>query len=366
MNKINLPGVKINEKQNCMEKTITFKQIIKDFDQFKKLPFQTDLDENKVIEMKKSYLKNPDYLVYKNKIVIAVVSNNTEDDYTLYVVDGQHRLEMAKQLYEDEGVNDYLTICYYKIDSDKKMKGLFKEINRDSFKNNKYVSLNEFQETLYDLTKEYLKNKYSLYFPDKKSPINKRYSLTEFLDLLVGKLYFDHWENLSDLTQDLESKNKQFNKMIDYQEYYYENPDMFYKDEQTSVKNGFIISLKNNNFIDYLMDQTNIPDHKFKNLKKSIGPKLRIQVWKDEFGDEEEGYCPFYRCENVIHNGLNGFHCGHIISEFNGGETVLENLRPICSKCNSKMATENWKEFEKKCKREFRQKKKQNNLNIDV
>jgi hypothetical protein len=359
MNKFNLPGVKINEKQNCMEKSITFKQLKKEETLFNRPPCQTDLDEQKVEEMKKAYLKNPDYLVYKNKIVIAVVSKEFSDEYKLYVVDGQHRLEMAKELYENNDVNDYLTICYYKIESDKQMKELFKEINRDSFKNNKYVSLDEFSETLYDSTKEYLKSKYSIYFPDKKSTINKRHSLTEFLDILTEKKYFDKWENLSDIIKDIESANRIFNKLIDYQEYWSQTPDIFYKDEQTCVKNGIIMALKNNNFIDYLMDKENItPDHNFKNQKKTISPKLRIQVWQKEFGDKDENICPFFMCQNMINNGLNGFHCGHIISEFNGGETSLDNLRPICSKCNCKMGSVNWNDFERKCKKEFKRSNK--------
>ena len=53
MNKFNLPGVKINEKQNCMEKSITFKQLKKEETLFNRPPCQTDLDEQKVEEMKK-------------------------------------------------------------------------------------------------------------------------------------------------------------------------------------------------------------------------------------------------------------------------------------------------------------------------
>jgi hypothetical protein len=367
MNKINLPGVKINEKQKCIEKTITFKQLYKDGNLFNRLPFQTDLDEQKVKDMCGTYLKNPDYLVYKNKIVVAVVSTDFSDDYKLYVVDGQHRIEMAKELFEYEDINDYLTICYYKIDTDNKMKELFREINQDSYKNSKYVSLDEFQETLYDLTKEYLKSKYSIYFPDKKSSINRRHSLTEFLNLLVEFNYFNQWENLDEIIKDIESKNKSFNKLIDYQEYWTQSPDLFYKDEQTCVKNGFIISLKNNNFISYLIDSSGvIPDHKFKNQKKTIGPKLRIQIWKKEFDNEYESVCPFYRCTNIIHNGLNGFHCGHVISEFNGGEISFENLRPICFSCNSHMGTTNWDEYEKKCKREYKRNKKKTNNNKQI
>ena len=237
MNKLSLPGVKINEKQNCIEKTITFKQLKKDENIFLRLPFQIDLDVEKIQEMKKSYLANPDYLVYKNKIVVAVVSNSIDNDnYKLYIVDGQHRFEMAKELFENDDINDYLTICYYKIDSDIKMKELFREINRDSYKNSKYISLDEFKENLYDLLKDYLRKKYSLYFPERKSSINRRHSLTEFLDLLVDKGLLNMFNNIEDIISYIENKNKLFNKLIDYQEYYTQTPDFFYKDEHVLVK----------------------------------------------------------------------------------------------------------------------------------
>ena len=39
-------------------------------------------------------------------------------------------------------------------------------------------------------------------------------------------------------------------------------------------------------------------------------------------------------------------HTGHIISENNGGETDITNLRPICKKCNLSMGSKNWNEYE--------------------
>lgn len=357
MNKFELPGNIFNESDGYIEKKITFKQINKYNYLFKNPPFQTDIDENKIIDMITSYKKNPTYFAFKNTIVCGVICKN--DNITLYLLDGQHRLKMIEELVKED-INDYLYICYYHIKTNEEMKELFKSINKDSHKINNYISLDEFNESLYDLTKEYLKTKYSLYFPERKSQINRRHSLTEFLDLLVQKLYFQKFTNIESIINDIEMKNKKFNKLIDYQEYYLENPEMFYKDEQLCVKNGFIISLKNNNFIDFLVDETVIPDHTFKNLKKSIPPKLRIQVWRKEFNDEDIAYCPFYRCENIIRIGVNGFHCGHVISEFNGGQTNIDNLRPICSDCNCKMATMNWSEYEKLCKKEYRNKKKLN------
>ena len=35
------------------------------------------------------------------------------------------------------------------------------------------------------------------------------------------------------------------------------------------------------------------------------------------------------------------FHCGHVISEFNGGNATIDNLRPICPSCNSSMGRTN-------------------------
>jgi hypothetical protein len=364
MNKINLPGVKISEKQNHIEKTITWKQLVNSYDLFKRLPFQTDLDEDKVEQMVQSYIKNPSYLVFKNKIVIAVVSTDTNiTDYTMYVVDGQHRIQMAYELFTKSNINDYLTICYYRIDSDKKMKELFREINRDSYKNNKYVGLDEFKETLYDQVRDYMREHYSCYFPEKKSPINRRYSLSEFLNKLIEKGLFENQSiGFEQIIEKIESYNKLFNSLIDYQEYYNLSPEVFYKDEQICAKDGIIFSLMNNNFIDGLIDPSVIPDHTFKLMKKSISPKLRIQVWKSEFPNDNVGYCPFYKCENIIRNGLNGFHCGHIISEFNQGPTTLDNLKPICAQCNSKMGTKNWNEYEKEVKRDLRKKKSQDKL----
>ena len=41
------------------------------------------------------------------------------------------------------------------------------------------------------------------------------------------------------------------------------------------------------------------------------------------------------------------FHCGHIISEINGGKTNIDNLKPICSICNFSMGRKNMNEFSK-------------------
>ncbi len=372
MNKLNLPGSNVTDHARCQEKRLTFKQATKLLEDSKLLtpPYQTDLDQDKVEQMVNSYLAHPEYLIYKNKIVVAVVLDNSDDSIKLYVLDGQHRLQMAKMLYEEHDVIDYLNFCYFRVDTNKEAKNLFKEINRDSHKNAKYVSLDEFKESVYISLKKYLHDKYSNYFSEKKSNLNKRYSLSEFVDKLVEINYLTQFENFDELTGDLEAKNKKFNKLIDYQEFYLESSDMFYKDELANVKDGKIFSLINNNFLDYLIDQEIVPDHKFKNIKKNITPKTRLTVWANYYGELESSPCPFskYGCANKISRGKNGFHCGHIVSEFNGGKTIIDNLRPVCFNCNSAMGTTNWPDYLKTVKTAYRKNKKNSikEVSIDI
>ena len=56
------------------------------------------------------------------------------------------------------------------------------------------------------------------------------------------------------------------------------------------------------------------------------------------------GLC--YCCNEEIDS--KNFETGHIISVKNGGETVLENLKPICSCCNKSMGIQNLEEFKNK------------------
>ena len=44
------------------------------------------------------------------------------------------------------------------------------------------------------------------------------------------------------------------------------------------------------------------------------------------------------------------FNCGHIIAEYNGGESIVSNLKPICQNCNSSMGTKNMEDFMKTLK----------------
>ena len=70
--------------------------------------------------------------------------------------------------------------------------------------------------------------------------------------------------------------------------------------------------------------------------KQKIPKALREQVWLKKYGKQYSSRCATVWCENKI--TVFDFQCGHDIPESKGGETILENLVPICSRCNLSMS----------------------------
>jgi 5-methylcytosine-specific restriction endonuclease McrA len=69
--------------------------------------------------------------------------------------------------------------------------------------------------------------------------------------------------------------------------------------------------------------------------KKTIPVALREQVWIQKFGRVFEHTCSTPWCENNI--TVFDFQSGHNIPESKGGATRLDNLVPLCARCNVSM-----------------------------
>jgi len=83
--------------------------------------------------------------------------------------------------------------------------------------------------------------------------------------------------------------------------------------------------------------------------KQNIGNGLRQFVWKLFMGENIAiGKC---MCcgQNDISIQNTSAECGHIISRKNGGQSVFQNLRPICSSCNRSMSSTNMDEYMRDC-----------------
>ena len=75
------------------------------------------------------------------------------------------------------------------------------------------------------------------------------------------------------------------------------------------------------------------------NVSKATIPKaLREQVWLTHVGRRYESKCIIPWCKNIM--TVHDFHVGHDIPESKGGATEIENLRPICARCNLSMGSQ--------------------------
>lgn len=82
--------------------------------------------------------------------------------------------------------------------------------------------------------------------------------------------------------------------------------------------------------------------------KKTIPKTLKRLVWNKYIGESVgKAKC---MCCNLTDITQMSFHCGHIMAEANGGQLIVENLRPICQSCNSSMGVINMLDFTAACK----------------
>jgi 5-methylcytosine-specific restriction endonuclease McrA len=91
-----------------------------------------------------------------------------------------------------------------------------------------------------------------------------------------------------------------------------------------------------------------------KSSKRKIPRALREQVWIQNIGQHFEHKCLVNWCQNKI--TAFDFHVGHNIPESKGGKTSIENLKPICARCNlsmgSKYTISEWSKLDKYIKQE--------------
>jgi|TARA_B110000967_G_scaffold169559_1_gene179070 hypothetical protein len=70
--------------------------------------------------------------------------------------------------------------------------------------------------------------------------------------------------------------------------------------------------------------------------KATIRAAVKEQCWLTNIGRKYDSPCYIKWCNNTI--TVFDFQCGHDIPESKGGTLDLDNLKPICSRCNASMS----------------------------
>ena len=102
-----------------------------------------------------------------------------------------------------------------------------------------------------------------------------------------------------------------------------------------------ISTIRLNSYDSTLLEIEKFLSDRKKVVKGKIPNKLRTSVWRKYSNGKMDCKCFCCKC-NI---SWEKWHCGHIVSERNGGKIEESNLIPVCGQCNSAMGTANMHEY---------------------
>lgn len=332
-------------------------QEIHEFSGILQLPdIQGDLNNDKIDEMINSYKTNHHFMASKALLTIAKIQVADETQYCL--VDGQHRLDMIKQIYETEKVSDFIMVSFISVESNEELNKLFLEINTDSSKCI-YKNLTIFDKQNYEELKKKIDDDNELHPMKKSRYTSKVYTTCQFVSHLINNKILERLResNLTGNSTDeilkfLKVKEKEFFILFKYDSKKL-NKVKFANDELTQINHKSCLFMKNNNLLEYIFDSTIQLNHDL-NTRPDIKPQLRKDVWNKYNEKQKSHKCPIIDCKNImISDDSDTWHAGHIISHCNKGSTDITNLKPICPSCNKKMNYRNWSDYEEEVKKDI-------------
>lgn len=306
--------------------------------------FQRIVNKNrvdKIYESIKKIMKNGEEPFLPSCIVIC----KTKDSY--YVVDGNHRYEVIKRLYEIDNFNLTFFVNWIDLENINDVEKIFKMVNNS-------IPLEELPEGIkinqINPIKFHFMKKYSYFFSDKKNPYRPSISENLFGEV-IGKII----KNNSNLTSlEIINKIEEFNLILSTK-----NSIFFQKKSENiaSIDNAiikahnkgeFYLGLFHTKWPEKLFEFFGSCDNEIKhevkivNVRKKIPKPMRINVWNNYVGiDKRTGKCPF--CTNIMF--IEEFEVGHDIPLSKGGSYSIDNLFPLCSGCNKSMGTKNYEEM---------------------
>ena len=301
---------------------------------------QRFISEQHVNELTDSFLNsinNTMYIKYSSGIIHIVLTQ----DGKKYVIDGQHRIEAYKKICRIHNNAYEILVLYEQCCSESEIKEAFKRSNTqwtqpddkiEEIYNNEYEKEGKTKQDTYceklwnEKMVDYggLKGIVSRSNNPRKPNIceNKFFSMLKNLE--NQGILFSSYNKLKEAL-DRVNENVRQQKVEEYS-----NSEKKKKIWEKCLKyNCFIGLVSEKEFYEIIFRITE--------KRKAVPIGLKKDCWRNKFLNESKGYCEV--CSKVI-EALD-FEAGHIISVYNGGKDVVENLMPICKDCNRSMNTQN-------------------------
>jgi len=268
-----------------------------------------------------------------------------EENKNMYLIDGQHRYEAVKIINENINIPVIIELVIVKTMS--QLKENYKILNMNT-------PLPEFPETIDKSIPEnvamFFKERYPAIW-SKNSRARRPHIYFNYFQEALGVLTdVLGIQSAVELQSIIENYNVKFSNWKTETEKEKENDNILTKCREIGFYYGRFPHISDDYCYEWVRDiiytETGITLKKNKesasSKKKAIPKKVKDDAWKKYIGNKSEVLCICCRTDTITPFD---FHAGHIVSEANGGEVTVENIRPICAACNLSMGQRNMDEF---------------------
>jgi hypothetical protein len=292
-----------------------------------------------IVEYQKSKMKTKGGCNFMGVINIHYCGETRE----LFVIDGQHRFEAIKLI--NTTISVPVSVEYVIVDTMTELRENYNLINKNT-------PLPEFPETIDKAIPEtvavYFRERYPTIW-SKSSRARRPHIYFDFfqeaLGVLVDKMEITHANDLQRIVEQYNTKMIGWNP----EQYPDANDGMTAKCRET----GMYLGIYPHNSDEYRYDwvkeilrtEIGLIVKKVPKVggKKTIPKKVKEDSWNRYVGNKRsEVLC--ICCRTTVITPFT-FHAGHMISEANNGQTIVDNIRPICSACNLSMGARNMLDF---------------------
>jgi len=284
------------------------------------------IDEHvqEIVSFQKQYFKKRSHYLFLNCIQYCSVDNKW------YCVDGQHRYASLKFLDDlpDWRIDVEVTECKDMAEVDE----IFRNLNKNTPVPEWFKWDEDPREVAFEF-KKYIQKKYAPYISSSTKPQRPNIHLDSFIDNL-DKIKHVQYTSFDEVVEWFEAENNE------QREYLTNNNNE--QCEKLLVKINSATKTRNGNKF-YLgcfwLDP--IP-----NKISAIAREKCWTLWYAECRKKQSvdgDSAPCYICEKLI--TAFSFEAGHIKSHANGGTNKVDNLRPVCNKCNKCVGSKNMDDY---------------------
>lgn len=314
------------------------------------IDIQRELDMEWVTELREKIIEH--YQNYKFFFfgVFEVAHMNNQ----IYMINGQHRYFVLKELHEKHG-DIPVEVKIYPVSTGHDLNELWMKVNGS--KPSKMVKSTS-KQILINSIRKYFTINYPDYCTNSDKPCRPNINLDQLERELEQRKVFDilDIDNSDDFINMVECLNN-FYRYTDLAKWQVWGMDdtLVHKCRTKNIIKPLFLGLFQNyewlirlievNRKDSKIDSYRAMPHLKLNAKsRKISKAKRRLVWQKRNSKASMiGKC--YVCRRPI--DYDEFECGHVLAHFWGGTCTLDNLEPICGSCNKDMSTENLYDYKK-------------------